>query len=289
MIRWPVATAAGVVLVAAALGCQGRDEPAPAPQAPAASPVAASAGCRQGVELNALRGIRREIRVGEEVRSYLLDVPRGPADTPRPVLLAFHGFRAAPGRLRRWTGLARQAHRTGMIAAFPEGHDGVELLGGSGRGWDMEPGETRDLAFVTALLDTLEQDWCVDRQRIYVTGMSNGGFFANLLGCVLADRLAAVAAVAGAKPLPSCTGGDAIPMLLIHGAKDKVVDPALARSARDWWMQRNGCSGSRQEQHCMHAEGCRADVSYCEATQGHWWPRPATRRIIAFFERHARG
>jgi len=281
---------AGCVLLALGVGCRGREDGAPPAEAPASTvpgETPSASGCHAG-QVSGLRGVRREIQVGDEVRTYLLDVPRGSASEARPLVLAFHGFRAPPGRLRRWTGFGRIAQREGMIVVFPEGHDGVELLGMTGRGWDMEVGETRDVAFVTALLDALEREWCVDRRRIYAAGMSNGGFFASLLGCVLADRLAATASVAGAKPLPACPEPQPVPTLFIHGANDKVVDPALARSARDWRAGINGCTGVRKEQHCTVAEGCRADVTYCEASQGHWWPRPATRRIVAFFRAHTR-
>ena len=246
-----------------------------------------SAGCKAG-QSTGLRGVRRDVQVGTEIRSYLLDVPAGPSDEPRSVVLAFHGFRAAPGRLRRWTGLARGAQRMGAIIAFPEGHDGVELLGMTGRGWDAELGQTRDLTFVTTLLDGLEQEWCVDPRRVYATGMSNGGFFTNLLGCVLSDRLAAIAPVAGAQALAGCPAPKALPVLLIQGAADKVVAPAMTQAARDWWARANGCSGSRSEERCTLGTDCRADVTYCEGPQGHVWPRPATRRVLGFFEAHAR-
>jgi polyhydroxybutyrate depolymerase len=235
-----------------------------------------------------LRGVRRDLTVAGEVRSYVLDVPPGPMDEPRPVVLGFHGFRAAPGRLRRWTGLGRMAQRHGMIVAFPEGHDGVELRGATGRGWDMAPGEGRDQAFVAALLDALEREWCVDPKRVYATGMSNGAFFVNLLGCTMGGRLAAIAAVAGSQPLPACPDPQPLPVLLVHGGSDRVVDPALARGARDWWMKTNGCTGTRIEEFCTLGVGCKADVTYCEPKQGHTWPRPATRRILGFFEAHAR-
>ena len=272
----------GLLVVLFVVGCRHEDG-----ASGSSSKSTGSAGCRAG-DGTGLRGVRRDLQVGSEMRSYLLDVPPGPSDEPRPVVLAFHGFRAAPGRLRRWTGLARGAQRTGTIVVFPEGHDGVELLGMTGRGWDIELGQTRDLAFVTALLDTLEREWCIDRRRIYATGMSNGGFFANLLGCALGDRLAAIAPVAGAQPLPGCQHPQPLPVLLIQGAADKVVDPAKTRAVRDWWMQTNGCKADRSEGRCKLGTDCRADVTYCEGPQGHVWPRPATRRILGFFEAHAR-
>jgi polyhydroxybutyrate depolymerase len=275
---------AGATLVALVLlgGCRERE------RTPAGAGAAASPGCRAGLTREALRGVRRDVQVNGEVRSYVLDVPAGPADQPRGVVLAFHGFRAAPERLRRWTGLGRQAQRRGLMAVFPEGHDGVELLGTTGRGWDVDVGQTRDVAFVTTLLDGLEREFCVDRRRVYATGMSNGGFFANLLGCVLGERLAAVAPVAGAKALPQCAQAQPLPVLLIHGRADRIVSPVLARGARDWWMRTNGCGGTQAEAHCVLGTGCRADVTFCEPGVGHVWPRPATRRVLAFFDAHPR-
>ena len=48
--------------------------------------------------------------------------------------------------------------------------------------------------FVTTLLDTLEADLCLDTSRVYATGLSNGAMMTSLVGCVMADRFAAVAA-----------------------------------------------------------------------------------------------
>ena len=52
-------------------------------------------------------------------------------------------------------------------------------------------------AQVAALLDKLEGHLCVDLNRVYVTGFSNGGLLAYELAMSLSDRIAAVAAVAG--------------------------------------------------------------------------------------------
>jgi polyhydroxybutyrate depolymerase len=208
----------------------------------------------------------------------------GRGDEARPLVLIFHGFDGRPRRLRRWTGFGRLAQRNGFIAVFPEGHEGVELRGKTGVGWDMYPHESRDATFVSALLDRLERDFCVDRSRIYAAGLSNGGFFANLLGCRLADRLAGIAAVAGSMPLRECTPARPVAVQIIHGSRDQIVKPELAQAARDWWVRTNGCGEPVEERHCRHYRTCtQAPVSYCEAGQAHWWPRPAARRIWRFW------
>ena len=63
-------------------------------------------------------------------------------------------------------------------------------------------------------LDRMERASCIDSSPVYANGVSNGGGFTARLGCEMADRLAAIAPVAGgydplkrckpARPLPLC-------------------------------------------------------------------------------------
>jgi polyhydroxybutyrate depolymerase len=284
--------AAAVVLAAMAVGC-GASLPELAGDERSAAVAAErvlsepSAGCHAG-ELSALDGARRRITVDGEERSYLEDAPAVPADRPLPVVLSFHGFRGSAWAHRGGTGWGTVARQEGFIALGPEGHEGVELLGATGRGWDIRPTEIRDAAFVRALLDAVERERCVDRRRVFATGMSNGGFFTNLLGCVLADRLAAIAPVAGAIPLSRCTPLRPLPVLMIQGSADNVVSPDMVRAARDWWTGVDGCGASEDRDGCTRYRGCAADVVYCEGPQGHVWPTDATARIWRFFQAHPR-
>jgi polyhydroxybutyrate depolymerase len=254
----------------------------------AAVAPAPSAGCRAG-DLAALVGERRQLLIDGEPRSYLIDAAAGSADVPRPLVLAFHGFRHSAAGLRSMIGLAERAATGAFVAIHPEGRDDVSLLNSVGRGWDTGPDETRDLAFVRALLDAIERERCIDRRRLFVTGFSNGGFIANLLGCRLADRLAAVAPVAGARALDTCEPAAPLPILFFHGATDQVVPPRLTVAARAWWRRANQCrDGDELREGCRIARDCAADVVLCEGPQAHTWPPDATRRIWEFFATHPR-
>ena len=77
--------------------------------------------------------------------------------------------------------------------------------------------------FLTELLDHIESKYAVDSSRIYVTGLSMGGFGTWSLAIEQPQRIAAIA--------PICGGGDPskaefikhIPTWVFHGAKDQVV------------------------------------------------------------------
>lgn len=83
---------------------------------------------------------------------------------------------------------------------------------------------------VLALLDNIETKYPVDRHRVYLTGLSMGGFGTWSLGLSHPDRFAAIA--------PICGGGNfitplladkskllSLPVWAFHGGKDPVVPP----------------------------------------------------------------
>ena len=82
------------------------------------------------------------------------------------------------------------------LVAYPQGTVGTD----DRPSWQGAPYSSGadDVRFTSDLLDRLEADLCVDPGRVYASGKSNGAGFAGLLACRLADRLAAVAPVAGA-------------------------------------------------------------------------------------------
>ena len=275
------------------LAACGRGLPEPDAEERAALAAAAvvapepSAGCRAGASPR-VRGARRTLIVGGEERGYLIDAPAAPGDRPLPLVLDFHGFRGSAQGQRWWTGMGRLALRDGFIAVHPEGHDGVRLLGTAGRGWDIRPDEARDAGFVRRLLDRFEQERCVDRRRVFATGMSNGAFFASLLGCVAADRLAAVAPVAGGLDLRACAPVRPVPILFVYGRADRIVRAEMVHGARDWWARADGCGAAVERDGCTRYTACAADVVFCEGPQAHRWPRSATPRISRFFQAHPR-
>jgi polyhydroxybutyrate depolymerase len=74
------------------------------------------------------------------------------------------------------------------------------------------------------MLDELGTKFSADEARIYAVGLSDGGFMSMRLGCALADRFAAVAAVGAAMPKTMiCLPSRPVPLAMINGTSDPVV------------------------------------------------------------------
>jgi predicted peptidase len=82
---------------------------------------------------------------------------------------------------------------------------------------------TDQLDALMALLDEVQAKYAVDPNRVYLTGLSMGGFGSWALGCRYPNRFAAI--------VPICGGGEwflaermkNVPVWAFHGAKDGVV------------------------------------------------------------------
>ena len=222
-------------------------------------------------------------------RTYRLAVPKVyDGSTPLPLVLNFHGLGGNARLEERYTRIVEYADKYGFIAATPDGT-------GEPRHWTLAAsGAVDDDGFVRALIGKLSQDLCIDSQRLYAMGISDGAFFSSTLACDLNDVLAAVAVVAG-EPFvaPRCAGKAPMPFLAFHGAADSLVPfeggigtrfNIPLRGARDNmkdWARNNGCAPELRSQRIApdilleSYESCRNGAGvqlYVIEDGGHTWP-----------------
>ncbi len=159
---------------------------------------------------------------GGGVHDVRVFVPTQVSSDPAPVVLNWHGLGSNGFEQAAFSGYETLAEEEGFVVVHP-----------TGLGFDGEPNSWQlgdvgdsgrdDLAFADALIDTLVADWCVDPDRIYSTGMSNGGLFTAVLVCERADRIAAAVSVAGVTHSDGCDPARAVPYVAFHGTDDEVV------------------------------------------------------------------
>jgi len=85
---------------------------------------------------------------------------------------------------------------------------------------------TQELLSLKALLDDLVARYNVDESRIYLTGLSMGGFGTWHLACTCPERFAAIAPICGGLMGPAVLVSSLarVPTWVFHGGKDPVVD-----------------------------------------------------------------
>ena len=105
-----------------------------------------------------------------------------------PVVFDIHGY-LQPGFMQAaWSGMSAHGARHGFAVITPETHVMPPK-------WDIGEGG-QDVAYLSALLTHVEKALCVDKRRVYITGLSMGAFTTSSLACQMADRFAAAAPVA---------------------------------------------------------------------------------------------
>lgn len=239
-------------------------------------------------------------------RAYLVHVPSGydPA-LATPVVFAFHG---GGGDMNLQAdanyNITGKADTAGFIAVFPNGYS--RFPNGKLATWNAgnccataRDKGIDDVGFVRAILAQVKTHFNVDAQRIFATGMSNGGMMSHRLACEMADTLKAIAAVAGTDSTVSCSPARPISILHIHARNDthvlydggagkdafrdtsKVSDFVSVPETISRWTQRNRCAappkrvlevpGAYCEAYAGCADGVQVQLCVTE-TGGHSWP-----------------
>lgn len=162
-------------------------------------------------------------------RWYFQHLPQQAAlGRPLPLVVDLHGYSEGAQVHLAMSGLSKFGDTEGFITVTPQGQGVVPR-------WDTALGSSPDIAFLEVMLDQVAAQQCIDLARIYVAGLSNGAFMTSALACVLADRIAAVAPVAGIQAPKGCRPKRPVPAVAFHGTADGFVAyrGGLGRAALD--------------------------------------------------------
>lgn len=167
------------------------------------------------------------IALGGLKRTYDLHLPTGyEKGKPMPLLFVLHGGGGDAHKVARLTGLSRAADSAGFIVCYPNAVNGHWNDGRQVRRFRSQRHDIDDVGFIDALIDRFAEDLGIDRQRVYVTGISNGGMMCHRLGCELSGRISAIAPVAASLPEPMAGSGRperGVSVLAINGTADPLV------------------------------------------------------------------
>jgi polyhydroxybutyrate depolymerase len=194
-----------------------------------------------------------KLPVNGVVRDYRLFTPA--KGRPLPLVVMLHGGMGTSANIEEYLNLTAVAARENFAVVYPQG---------IGRAWNdartnknlMSPNASTadDVAFLNDLVDHLVRQGVADPKRVFISGLSNGGFMAMRMACEAPEKFVAFAPIIASAPLTAakgCRPKRPLPVLLINGTDDGLVKYAAQAAAAQgnfgaaelaaFWGERNGC------------------------------------------------
>lgn len=224
-------------------------------------------------------------------RTFTVAVPDSAlTGRPAPLVALYHGVLADSASILALTAMAEKGDAEGFITVAG---DGVERSWNAGLCCDPAATmEIDDVQFTRDMIAAVEEEYCIDRDRVFATGFSNGAAMTFRLLCEAGDLFAAYAPVAGSIASFPCEPDELRPVDIINSVDDPLVPFTLGEASFGAAVAINGCGDGRTIEQpadnttCEVAVSCAADTrtALCGAEGlGHEWPGGASNPEGPFF------
>jgi polyhydroxybutyrate depolymerase len=161
-------------------------------------------GCVQKIPEDSNTFVREFLFDGLQ-RTYKLHIPPSLPENFSPALIfVLHGGGGTGDGMERSLtlgGFNTLSDENNFIVVYP---NGIERNWNDGRKNTSDPAHQQnidDVGFFNALIENLTNEFNIDPNRIYFTGISNGAMMSYRLALELPEKIAAIAPVAGAMPI----------------------------------------------------------------------------------------
>jgi len=160
-----------------------------------------------------------------QIRGYYLYRPNSIEDNA-PLVFVLHGYSGSAGGIMGYSGMNEVAERNGFAVCYPQGLSDQSGYNFWNVGYAMHQNQTvDDVAFLSSLADYLQDEYNLNEENTFSTGMSNGGDMSYMLACQANDVFIAIAPVAGCmmEDIYNTCDDSPVPVLEIHGTNDNVT------------------------------------------------------------------
>ncbi|HQY99493.1 MAG TPA: alpha/beta fold hydrolase [Propionicimonas sp.] len=271
--RFVAAAIIGLALLTGCVTSPGKTSSTPASALPSQSSASATATSASAETIT--------VPLGE--RPFQLYVPAGVStDTSTALVVALHGYTADAASALSYFGLEAVADQHRFLLAAPEGthnSEGDAFWNAASACCDFEGSGVDDSAYLVTVIDAVAAAYTIDPGRVYVVGHSNGGFMALRIACDHADRVAAVASLAGAMDADAdCEPSQPVSVLQIHGDADSTVlfegstiegnRHTSAEQTVRTWRELNACPA--EAAHADKRWDADADISGADLSTTSW-------------------
>ncbi|MBR6943808.1 MAG: dienelactone hydrolase family protein [Fibrobacter sp.] len=170
------------------------------------------------------------INVNGTSRNMLVYAPKN-IEKNRPLIIQMHGYNqdaAYQKNAAKWEPVADTGR---FVVVFPNGQN---------KAWDT--GGDKDLNFIKAIINEMNNKYGIDKKRVYVSGFSMGGMMSYVVANKMSDMIAAIAPVSGGGGPSSAKR--AMPIMHTHGTTDDVVNYNNTVNTLKSWVPFNKCSSN---------------------------------------------
>lgn len=171
--------------------------------------------------------------------------------------LIYHGGECNPEGMIKLCGMNAKSDQAGFVVVYPFVTGKLEdsLLSfnvGECCDYAMQ-NNVDDVGFTRALLDDLASVVYVDQDRVFATGLSNGGIISHNLASELSDRIAAIEPVVSPLMVATTRNKRPVPVMHFHGIKDEFA-PYEGGYGGDF-LGRNGIISFRSVENRVQSRG----------------------------------
>lgn len=231
------------------------------------------------------------LTINGKTRTFIEYIPKDyTPNTEYSVIIASHGRTNSNAMVQEYMGLDDSASwqenaQDDFLVFYPAG-----LPSGNKFSWHQQ----ENLDFIDALLSNIEQEYCINKENIFIAGHSLGGYFTNKLACERGDVFRAMATV-GSNPY----GGNCnspVAGMIFHHPNDYLVNFTSGVTAKNNRKNANQCGDAEKNTiqsgySCNTTTTCRTgnEVIFCDGyndTYGgdtHSWPKNAGRAFLEYF------
>ena len=211
-------------------------------------------------------GISNHETLADGIRYHVRTPSNYDATFAHPLLIIYGAAGQSGIVSERMTGLTTQATGAGLVMVYA----------------DHRPIGLSSIEQLATIPKVVARKWCVDENRVFLTGHSDGGTVA--MAVAVLDRTKQVPA-AIAPSAAGWTGKDLeayqcrapLPVMIMHNRHDSLF-PGWGTQTAAWWAACNRCDGEKKksiEGRCLAYQHCASGGAtlYCEGTGTHRdWP-----------------
>ncbi|HXU04227.1 MAG TPA: hypothetical protein VN903_24875 [Polyangia bacterium] len=182
-------------------------------------------------------------------RRYILNVPTNYDNTkPYKLIIAYHELNGNDDEMYRnqYYHLLSLANNSAIFVAPNGQQNNASCTQASGCGWPNP--QNTDIALADAVVAQIEQNFCVDTNRIFATGWSYGGSMSYKTACerplggVANGFVRAIAVYSGAQLSGTCTPSKPVAYYASHGTGDSVLNYSQGVGLFQNFAKANGCT-----------------------------------------------